>query len=88
MRTSLAALAMLLPTISGAPACDDYPEEMALAAARVEAKLAHLARAQPQSLANAAITPDRSLQAGVTAAGEGTPRQGQTTAALADAAGP
>jgi len=49
MRESLAATAILLLSISTAPACDDYPEEMALAAARRDAPPAQLPGAQVRS---------------------------------------
>ena len=49
MRKGLAAAAILLLSISAAPACDDYPEEMALAAARRDAAPPQLPAAQVRS---------------------------------------
>ena len=84
MRTSLAALAMLLPSISGAAACDDYPEEMALAAARRDAKLAQTAPAQPVSAQPFATEPAQSVAMDAAASIELTPQQ-QATANLVGA---
>jgi hypothetical protein len=84
MRTSLAALAMLLPSISGAAACDDYPEEMALAAARRDAKLTQTAPSQPLSAQQFATEPADSVATDVGAAVELTPQQ-QATANLVGA---
>ena len=74
MRTSLAALAILLPSISGALACDNYAEEMALAAARREAKLAQSAPPQAQSPSPQATEPNRPLDTAI-AVEEASPRQ-------------
>jgi hypothetical protein len=87
MRTSLAALAMLLPSFSGGSACDDYPEEMALAAARRDVKLAQTARAHPTSARQAATEPAQSAAMDAAAAVELTPQQ-QTIANLVGALRP
>jgi hypothetical protein len=86
MRMSLAALAMLLPSIPGA-ACDDYPEEMALAAARRDVKLAQTAPAQPASAQHSTTESGQSLAIDAAAAVEVTPQQ-QTIANLAGALRP
>src|SRR5262245_21194704 len=54
MRRGLAATAMFLLSISAAPACDDYPEEMALADARRDAPQPQLPAAQVQTATQAA----------------------------------
>ena len=79
MRTSLAVLAVLLSSISGASACDDYPEEMALAAARRDAKLAQTSPPQPVSAQQFATEPAQLVAMDAAAAVELTPQQ-QTTA--------
>ena len=62
MRTSLAALAMLLPSFSGGSACDDYPEEMAIAAARRDVTPAQLPAAQVRTATQVALpTTDTSV---------------------------
>jgi hypothetical protein len=81
MRTSLAALALLLSSISGAAACDDHLEEMALAAARRDAKLAQTAPPQPVSAQQFATLSAHSVAMDPAAAVEVTPQQ-QTTANL------
>ena len=73
MRKSLAAQAMLLLSISAAAACDDYPEEMALAAARRDAKLAQTAPAQPVSAQPFATEPAQSVAMDAAASVELTP---------------
>jgi hypothetical protein len=80
MRTTLAALAMLLPSISGAAACDDYPEEMALAAARRDVSLAQAARAQPASAQQPPAKAGQSVAMDAAAAVEIAPGQQQTAA--------
>jgi hypothetical protein len=83
MPKCLTATAVLLLSISGAIACDDYPEEMALAAAQRAAELAKAATAQ-QAPAAQLGTPAPS-QPAVAAAAEPTLEQRQTTAGLAGA---
>jgi hypothetical protein len=81
VRTSLVALAMLLPSISGAAACDDYPEEMALAAARRDVSLAQKAPAQPASGQHSTTKSGQPVAMDAAAAAvDTTPRQLQTTA--------
>ena len=87
MRTSLAALAVLLSSISGALACDDHPEEMALAAARRDAKLAQTATAQPVSARQFTTESAQSAAMDAAAAVKVTPQQ-RTTANLAGALRP
>ena len=87
MRTSLAALAMLLPSLSGALACDDYPEEMALAAARRDVNLAQTARAHPASAQQSATKLAQSVAMDAAAAVELEPQQ-QTIANLVGALRP
>jgi hypothetical protein len=72
MRKCLAATTILLLSISAAPACDDYPEEMALTAARRDAKLAQSAQ------------PEAAAQVATAAAGQSAPRD----LAAAEAAAP
>jgi hypothetical protein len=87
MRTSLAALAMPLPSIPGAAACDDYPEEMALAVARRDVKLAQTTTAKPASAQHSTTEPGQSLAIDAAAAVEVTPQQ-QTIANLVGALRP
>ena len=85
MPKCLTATAAVLLSISGAVACDDYPEEMALAAAQHAAELAKAATAQ-QAPAAQLGTPAPSQPAAVRAAAvESAPAQPQTTANLAGA---
>ena len=82
MPKCLTAAVVFLLSISGATACDDYPEEMALAAAQREADLAKSATAQQAPAAQvASTTPSRPAEG--TAAIE--PAQPQTTANLTGA---
>ena len=79
----VAVAAVLLLSISGATACDDYPEEMALAAAQRAAEMAKAATAQ-QAPAAQLDTPAPSQPAAAGAAAvEPAPAQPQTTANLA-----
>jgi hypothetical protein len=55
MPRCLVAAAVLALSITGASACDDYPEELALAAAQRDAKLAQATPAQEQPIAQAAV---------------------------------
>jgi len=62
MRKSLAATAIFLLSISAAPACDDYPEEMAIAAARRDVTPAQLPAAQVRTATQVALpTTDTSV---------------------------
>jgi hypothetical protein len=72
----LMAAGLLLLSFSGAVACDDYPEEMALAAAQRGTELAKSATAQQAPAAQVAT-------AATDSAVEPTPAQPQTTANLA-----
>jgi hypothetical protein len=82
---SLTAAAVFLLSISGATACDDYAEEMALAAAQRDAELAKSATAQQEPAGQVATaTPSQSAATG-TAAIEPKPAQPQATAKLAGA---
>ena len=84
MRRCLTAAMVLLLSISGATACDDYPDEMALAAAQRDADLAKSATAQ-QDPAALVAKPTSSQPAAGAAAVEPTPAQPQTTANLTGA---
>jgi hypothetical protein len=80
----VAAAAVLLLSISGATACDDYPEEMTLAAAQRATELAKAATAQQAHAAQLGTSaPSQPAAAGIAA--EPTPAQPQTTANLAGA---
>jgi hypothetical protein len=79
MPKCLTATAVLLLSISGAIACDDYPEEMAVAAAQL-AKAATAQQAPAAQLGAPAPS-----QPAVAAAAEPTLEQPQTTANLAGA---
>jgi hypothetical protein len=81
----VAAAAVLLLSISGATACDDYPEEMALAAAQRAAELAKSAAAQQAPAAQLGAPAPSQPAAAVATAVESTPAQAQTTANLAGA---
>jgi hypothetical protein len=85
MRKGPAAAAILLLSISGASACDDYPEEMALALARRDALLAQSATAQPRSAVQ--VLTDAAGRSAVpdTAVAEPAAPQPQTIANLAGA---
>ena len=85
MPKCLTATAVLLLSISGAIACDDYPEEMALAAAQRAAELAKAATAQQAPAAQLGTpAPSQPAVAGA-AAVEPTSAQPQTTANLVGA---
>jgi hypothetical protein len=80
-RCLLAAAALLL-SISGARACDDVPEEMALAAAQRDAKLAQSTPAQQEPAARVAVpAPGQSAPTGAVPVDPKTP-QAQTAANL------
>ena len=85
MPKCLTTTAVLLLSISGAIACDDYPEEMAVAAAQRAAELAKAATAQQAPAAQLGTpAPNQPAAAGV-AAVEPAPAQPQTTANLVGA---
>ena len=84
MQKCVTAAAVLLLSISGATACDDYPEEMAMATAQREADLAKSAAAQQDPAAQVARPTPSQPEAGTTAV-ESTPAQPQTTANLTGA---
>jgi hypothetical protein len=80
IKYELSAAAVLLAlSISGARACDDYPEEMALADARDAAKAAQAAAAQ-QSAANPEAPPPGQTAATSVASAEPGPAHSQATA--------
>jgi hypothetical protein len=84
MPRCLTAAMVLLLSISGAAACDDYPDEMALAAAQRDAEQARSATAQQDPAAQVATATPSQPAAGA-AAVEPTPAQPQTTANLTGA---
>jgi hypothetical protein len=81
MPKCLMAAAVLLLSMSAATACDDYPEEMALAAAQRDAELAKSATAQQAPAAQVATATPSQPAAGTDAV-EPAPAQPQTTANL------
>ena len=85
MRKCLTAAAVFLLSISGAGACDDYPEEMALAAAQRDAERARSATAQQDPATQVASATLGQPAAGTTEV-ESAP--GQATANLAGALRP
>jgi len=85
MPKCLAAAAALLLSISGVTACDDYPDEMALAAAQRAAELAKSAAAQQVPAAQLDTPAPSQPAAAGAAAVEPAPAQPQTTANLAGA---
>ena len=81
----VAAAAVLLLSISGATACDDYPEEMTLAAAQRATELAKAATAQQAHAAQLGTSAPSQPAAAGAAAVEPTSAQPQTTANLVGA---
>ena len=77
------AAAVLLLSISGASACDDYADELAMAEAQSAAKLAQSATSPPPPTAQVATPATGQPQPTGLAATEPKPAQPQTTATLA-----
>ena len=83
IKTGLAAAALLLLTISGASACDDFDDEMATVAALQATKPAQPAASQPAPAQQAAAAVPSQPEPTSVAAVEPKSAQPPTTASLA-----